>query len=428
MTTPAPLPAKNPFTPRADEAERREKLNAIKRLATGLLAFSGVVFVVATCLEARYPWMGYVRAFAEASLVGGLADWFAVTALFRRPLGLPIPHTAIVAVQKERIGRILGTFVQNHFLARELVRTRLLAMHPARRMAAWMSEPANAHRLSQQVAAGLVRSLEALPDDTMRELVREAVTASVRRTPAAALLGKTLSLVVAGNRHQELVDRAVELAAKAVQDNREFIREKVRAESPWWVPGSVDEKIYVKVFAAIDRLLREMGSTPDHPVRAAFDRAIHDFVDKLQNSPEMIARTEELKNEWLDDAAVTELSSNLWDTAKRGILRYAAAAEGPYAGPLERGIASFGETLLTNDALLLEIDGWIVDVAATVAEQNRQEVSDIIAQTVAAWDPDATVSRIELAVGRDLQFVRINGTLVGGLVGLAIYTVYRFWR
>ena len=421
-------PVKNPFAPRPDEGERREKLNAMKRLATGLLAASGVVFVVATALEGRYPWIGYLRAFAEASLVGGLADWFAVTALFRRPLGLPIPHTAIVATQKERIGRILGTFVQNHFLSRELISTRLLAMKPSRRIAVWVSDPDNARRLAQQVAAGLVRSMDALPDDKMRELVRDALGSSVRRTPMAPVLGKTLALVVAGNRHQELIDRAVELAAKAVQDNQEFIREKVRAESPWWVPGAVDEKIYMKVFAAIDRLLREMGSTPGHPVRAAFDRAIHDFMDKLQHSPELIARTEELKNEWLNDAAVAELSSNLWDTAKRGVLRYATASEGPEPAPLERGIASFGEALLTNDTLLAEIDGWLVDIAAAVAEQNRQEVADIIAHTIASWDPDATVSRIELAVGRDLQFVRINGTLVGGFVGLAIYTVYKFWR
>lgn len=422
------LPAKNPFTPRADEAERREQLNSMKRLATGLLAASGVVFVVATVLEGRYAWAGYLRAFAEASLVGGLADWFAVTALFRRPLGLPIPHTAIVATQKERIGRILGTFVQNHFLSRELISTRLLAMHPSRRVAVWVSDPVNARRLAQQAAAGLVRSMEALPDDKMRELVRDALNSSVRKTPAAPLLGKTLSLVVAGNRHQELVDRAVELAAKAVVDNQDFIREKVRAESPWWVPGSVDEKIYKKVFVAIDHLLRDMASMQDHPVRLAFDRAIHDFMDKLQHSPEMIAKTEELKNEWLDDPAVAEIAANLWNTTKRGVLRYAATSEGPEPGALERGIASFGEALLTNEPLLTEIDGWLVDIAASVAEQNRQEVADIIAQTIASWDPDSTVQRIELAVGRDLQWVRMNGTLVGGLVGLAIYSVYHVWR
>jgi len=421
-------PSKNPFTPRADEAERRDKLNAMKRLATGLLALSGVVFVVATAFEGRYPWLGYVRAMAEASLVGGLADWFAVTALFRRPLGLPIPHTAIVATQKERIGRILGAFVQNHFLARDLIATRLRAMQPSRRIARWISQPANARQLAQQMGSRLVRFMEALPDDTMRDLVRDALGTNLRATPWAPVLGKTLSRIVAGNRHQKLIDQAVQLAARTVEDNREFIRDKVKAESPWWIPGAVDDMIYKKIFSAIDGLLREMGTTPGHPIRAAFDRAIHDFVYKLQTSPEIIARTEELKNEWLDDATVTELSSRLWDTMKRAVLRYAAAAEGPEPGALERGICSVGEALTANEPLMAEVDDWLVEVAVAVAEQNRHAVAEIIAQTIASWDPDATVDRIELAVGRDLQFVRINGTLVGGLVGLVIYTVYKFWQ
>ena len=425
MTTPL---VKNPFQPRADEAERRARLNAMKRVATGLLGASVALFLVAVALEVRYPWMAYVRAFAEASLVGGLADWFAVTAIFRRPLGLPIPHTAIVATQKERIGRILGTFVQNHFLSRELIATRLRAMQPSQRIARWMSDPANAQRLARQVATGLARTLDALPDERMHELVRDALRSNVRDTPIAPVLGRTLSVVIAGNRHQELVVRAVQLAAQAVQDNRDVIRERVRAESPWWVPGAVDDKIYKKIFTAIDKLLHDIGTTPDHPVRAAIDHAVMDFVWKLERSPETILRMEQLKNEWLDDPTVADLSARLWSTAKRAVLRHAVPTDGPEPGALARGIASFGEELASNDALLAEVDEWIVDIAAAVAEQNRQEVSDIIAQTIASWDPEATVSRIELAVGRDLQFVRINGTLVGGLVGLAIYTVYQIWR
>jgi uncharacterized membrane-anchored protein YjiN (DUF445 family) len=291
-----------------------------------------------------------------------------------------------------------------------------------------MSQPANARILAQQVATGLVRTMDALPDEKMRELVREALRSNVRDTPIAPVLGRTLSVVVAGNRHQELVVRAVQLAAQAVQDNREMIRDRVRAESPWWVPGAVDDKIYKKIFASIDGLLHEIGTRPDHPVRAAIDHAVMDFVWKLERSPETILQMEKLKNDWLDDPTVADLSSRLWDTAKRAVLRYAAASEGPEPGALERGIASFGSALLTNEAMLTEIDEWFVDVAAGLAEQNRQEVADIIAQTIAGWDPDATVQRIELAVGRDLQFVRINGTLVGGLVGLAIYSVYRIWR
>mgnify|MGYP003341725308 CR=1 FL=1 len=261
----------NPFTPRPDETERRARLTRMKRVATGLLALSGGVFVVTAWLEGRYPWLGYVRAMAEASLVGGLADWFAVTALFRYPLGLPIPHTAIVAKQKERIGRILGTFVQNHFLSQDVIATRLLAIRPSERGARWLREPANARTLARQASAGIVRTLEAMPDDRMRAFVHETLTTSLRRTAAAPVLGKTLAVVVAGNGHQALVRRTVELAAQAVQDHHDLIRDKVRLESPWWVPGAVDERIYRKIISAVENLLREIAARPDHPVRASLD-------------------------------------------------------------------------------------------------------------------------------------------------------------
>jgi uncharacterized membrane-anchored protein YjiN (DUF445 family) len=424
VTTPA---LNNPFKPRPDEGERRARLAAMKRVATGMLAASGGVFVLAVAFETRYPWLGYIRAMAEASLVGGLADWFAVTAIFRHPLGLPIPHTAIVARQKDRIGRILGTFVENHFLSRDVIAARMLGMHPAERLATWLSNPDNARRLARQVATGLARAMDALPDDRMRGFVRDTLQSNVRDTPIAPVLSRTLSIIVAANRHQELVNRALVLAAQAVQDNRDLIRDKVRAESPWWVPGAVDDKIYRRIFSSIGALLHEIGERPDHPVRVALDKAVMEFIWKLERSPETIVRMEELKNEWLDDPTLADLASRIWDGARRAVARQ-AAIEGDEAGALTRGIASFGEALLANEAILGEIDAWLVEVAVGVAEQNRREVADIIAQTIAGWDPDATVQRIELAVGRDLQFVRINGTLVGGLVGLLIYTLYQLWK
>jgi uncharacterized membrane-anchored protein YjiN (DUF445 family) len=372
--------------------------------------------------------VGYVRATAEASLVGGLADWFAVTALFRRPLGLPIPHTAIVATRKERIGRILGTFVQNHFLSRDVIAAKLRTMALAERAAAWLSQPDNSRRVAQQVASGVAKTLEALPDEEMRALVHQVVTARLRALRVAPALGKTLSLVLAGNGHQELLNEAVRLAAQAVRDNRELIREQVRAESPWWVPGVVDDKIYERIVSAIERLLRDIGADPGHPLRAAFDTALRDFVHRLEHSPEVIARAEVLKQEWLAEPGATELSARLWETTRRAIVAYATQPSGAASGPLERGISTFGTALAANRALLGEIDEVVTDLTVSVVDQYRQEIGDFIAQTVAGWDPDATSRRFELAVGRDLQFVRINGTLVGGLVGLAIYTVWHLWH
>jgi uncharacterized membrane-anchored protein YjiN (DUF445 family) len=413
---------------RPDDATRQAQLDVMKRRATGMLALAAAVFGAATVFEGQDPWLGYVRATAEASLVGGLADWFAVTALFRHPLGLPIPHTAIVATRKERIGRILGTFVQNHFLSREVLATNLRAARPAERAARWLSDPAHSRRVARQVASGLAKTLEHLPDDEVRQLVHQVLNARLRSLRVAPALGKTLALVLADDRHQGLLNEAVRLAAGAVRDNRDMIRDKVRAESPWWVPGVVDDQIYQRIIGTVESLLRDIGARPDHPLRGAFDRALRDFVDRLQHAPEVIAKAEAIKEEWLADPAIADLSARLWDATRRAIVSYATGADGAAPGPLERGLSEFGAALLTNEALLAEIDDLMIDLAATVVERYRQEIGDLIAQTVAGWDPQATSRRFELAVGRDLQFVRINGTLVGGLVGLGIYAVSRLWH
>src|SRR5438105_3770848 len=266
---------------RPDDAVRQAQLDAMKRQATGLLALAAVVFVGASLYEGRYPWLGYVRATAEASLVGGLADWFAVTALFRHPLGLPIPHTAIVATRKERIGRILGTFVQNHFLSRDVVATNLRAVRPAERAARWLADPEHGRRIARQVASGVAKTLDTLPDADVRALVQQVVSARLQATRVAPTLGKTLALVLVDDRHQGLLNEAVRFAAQAVHDNRDVIRERVRAESPWWVPGVVDDQIYQRIIVTVEGLLRDIGARPDHPLRAAFDTGLRDFVDRL---------------------------------------------------------------------------------------------------------------------------------------------------
>ncbi len=419
---------------RPDDAERQARLDAMKRRATGLLAVALLIFIVAMILEPQYPWLGYVRATAEASLVGGLADWFAVTALFKHPLGIPIPHTAIVATRKERIGQILGTFVQKHFLSREVISANLRRVHPAERAAHWLADREHAHQIARQFASGLAKTLEALPREEVQELVGQVVRNRVRAFRVAPALGKTLKLALGDNRQEELLNAAVKLAADAVRNNRELIRERVRAETPWWVPPVLDDKIYQKIIAAVERLLGDMVMDPAHPLRTAFDDAIRDFIDRLQTSPEVIARAEALKEEWLMDEGTAELSKRLWEGIQEAVSGYAARPSAPgdggsgsiLPGPLDNGLSEFGVALQSNPAILTEIDDLLIDLTAGVVEKYRVEIGDLIAQTVAGWDPEATSRRFELAVGRDLQFVRINGTLVGGLVGLAIYTITRF--
>ncbi len=423
-----------PITPqwsRPDDAERQARLEAMKRRATALLGVALLVFIAASIYEPLYPWLGYVRATAEASLVGGLADWFAVTALFRHPLGLPIPHTAIVATRKERIGQILGNFVQNHFLSRDVIASNLRRVHPAERAAQWLADREHAHQISREFASGLVKTLDGLPPNELQDLVSQVVRNRVRSFRVAPALGKTLALALGDNRQEELLSATVRLAAEAVRNNRDLIRERVRAETPWWVPPVLDDKIYQKIIAAVERLLHDMVMDPAHPLRTAFDNAIRDFIERLQHSPEVIERAEALKEEWLMGAQTDELARKLWDGVRQAMTKYATGTDGGTTAapsPLDSGLAEFGVALLSNPTLLAEIDDLLIDVTAGVVEKYRHEIGDLIAKTVASWDPQATSRRFELAVGRDLQFVRINGTLVGGLVGLLIYSITRLLR
>jgi len=400
----------------------------MKRRATGLLAIALLVFIAASLLEPQYAWLGYVRATAEASLVGGLADWFAVTALFRHPLGIPIPHTAIVATRKERIGQILGNFVQNHFLSRDVIAANLRRVHPAERAAHWLSDRDHAKQVSRQFASGLVKTLDSLPPNELQDLVSQVVRNRVRTFRVAPALGKTLALALADNRQEELLNATVKLAADAVRNNRDLIRERVKAETPWWVPPVLDDKIYQKIIAAVERLLHDMVNDPRHPLRASFDNAIRDFIDRLQHSPDVIARAEALKEEWLMGASTDDMARKLWEGIRQSVVNYSQGDGGVSPNPLDSGLSEFGTALLSNPTLLAELDEMLIDLTANVVEKYRFEIGDLIAKTVASWDPDATSRRFELAVGRDLQFVRINGTLVGGLVGLAIYTITHLLR
>ena len=416
---------------RPDDADRQTQLDRMKRRATGLLIVATAIFGVTRWYESRFPWLGFIRATAEAAMVGGLADWFAVTALFRHPLGLPIPHTAIVAARKDRIGRTLGNFVQYNFLARDVVERRLAAMRIAERAVTWLSDPANARLIARQVALGLARSAEALPDDDARRLIGDGLAARVHATRVAPVLGSVLSFITSDSRHQDLLDDALGLIEQSVRENREIIRVKVAEESPWWMPEVVDERIYLKIVGAIENLLREVRESPDHPLRAKFHEALVRFTDKLRTSPDVIAKAEALKEEIFSASVLDEIATSIWRTARTGLVRYAERqpAEGESAPPgaLERGIVSFADAMRSNDAMLGELDRFVTDATLTVVEQYRHEVGELIAHTVAAWDPEATSRRIELAIGRDLQFIRINGTLVGGLAGLIIYAVSRFW-
>jgi uncharacterized membrane-anchored protein YjiN (DUF445 family) len=409
--------------PLRDEEEKRERLEKMKRMATGLLILAAVIFVVASIFEGRWPGLGYIRATAEAAMVGAIADWFAVTALFRYPMGVPIPHTAIIPSRKDRIGKSLGNFVQNNFLSPPVLLARIRGANVAQKIAQWLADPQHGDSVGKHAAAGVKGVVQVLRDEEVQEIIEQSVISRARATQVAPLMGKVLSVVTADNRHQELLDSAIRLFQRLFDENRDALRDKIRRETPWWMPTAVDDQIYNKIVRSVENTLHEVTSDPDHPLRGRFNEAVGEFVERLKSSPEMIARGEELKEEVLRHPAVRGFSGSIWADVKESVLTHSADPQSEFRRRVGHAVTRFGSSLLEDEELLEKVNGWVEQAVLYVVDQYRHEVAALIETTVAAWDPEDTTRKIELQIGRDLQYIRINGTLVGGLVGLLIYTV-----
>jgi uncharacterized membrane-anchored protein YjiN (DUF445 family) len=406
----------------AADAVRRSELRRMKGLALGLLLVAAAVFVASTVAGAD-GWLGYVQATAEAAMVGALADWFAVTALFRHPLGIPIPHTAIIPTRKDQIGASLGDFVETNFLADEVVRSKLRGAQVSRRLADWLGDPAHQQTVAQQASAAIRGVLDVLRDDEVQSSIERAVVSRVRAAPLAPFAGRVLDVVTAGGRHQRVLDALLDEIAGSLQTQRSSLRASFERQSPWWVPEPIDDRIFEKVFDGVIAFLGELRSDPAHDLRRHLDQRLTTFVEELRMSPEMLARGEELKEELLAHPAVREWLGGMWTEIKA---RIADASDDPSSelrSRLARGAAEMGERLGTDPSLAAKVDRWVESTVGYVVAEYRHEASALIRDTVAAWDPVDTAQRIELQVGRDLQFIRINGTIVGGLAGLVIHAV-----
>jgi uncharacterized membrane-anchored protein YjiN (DUF445 family) len=406
-----------------DEAVRQAALDGMKRRATWLLVAATVLFIVARALQARFTWLHIVVATAEAAMVGGLADWFAVTALFRHPLGIPIPHTAIVPAKKDRVGRTLGSFVQRNFLSRDVIEHRLRSMQAGRRLAEWLASPENARTISRNAAVALSSATQMLRDEDVQEVIDRSLARRVRTMRLAPLLGRVLGFITEDNRHQEVLDEVIRLASRTVNENADIIRDRIERETPWWIPTAVDDKIFKRVLNAIQKLLTELSADPQHPLRIRFDASVVHLIERLNTSPEFAAKVDAWKEDFLDNEAARRFSASLWQDAKDALARFADSPDSAAPNAIETALTTFGQKALDDPELLSKLDEFMVDIAVFLVARYQDEVAELIASTVAAWDPDLTSRRVELAIGRDLQFIRINGTIVGGLAGLVIYLI-----
>ncbi len=395
----------------------------MKLVALGLLVAAAMVFVIAKLNEDQGAWVGYVRAVAEAAMVGALADWFAVTALFRHPLGLPIPHTAIIPKRKDEIGRSLGNFVESNFLTSDVIDERLRSARIGQRAGDWLAEPANAARAGDAVADVLRGALEVLDDHEIQQGLEHLIDSRIRATPITPLVGRAIDLTVEGGHHQRLLDAVLIGVGGFLEDNRVTFRKRLDEESPWWVPEPIDDRVFAKIYTAVTRFLDDVAQAPDHEIRGSVDVRVVAFAERLKHDPELIAKGESFKEEMLDHPEVRRWIDSLWTEAKRAMLSAADEPESELRIRLVNSLRQLGSKLASDTELQAKVDRWVADALAYLVTNYRTEVSDIIASTVEKWDGDATAEKLELQVGRDLQFIRINGTIVGGLAGLIIHAI-----
>ncbi|MGC5399166.1 DUF445 domain-containing protein [Streptomyces sp. DT20] len=415
------------FSYTAADEEKRRGVRRMKTTATGLLLLVALVYVLATWAknEGVGGWPGFVAAAAEAGMVGALADWFAVTALFKRPLGLPIPHTAIIPTKKDQLGASLGSFVGENFLSGSVVRDRIHSLGIGGRLGAWLAEPEHADRVTAELSTALRGALTVLRDSDVQAVVGEAIT---RRANAAEIgpgLGKMLEKVVADGGHRKVVDLVCVRAHDWLVMHGDSVMDAVQGGAPGWTPRFVDKRVGERVYKELLRFLTEMRDMPGHPARGSIDTFLTDFAADLQTDSETRARVERLKSEVLGRGEVQDVIASAWSSVRTMVIAAAEDEQSELRLRARASLMSLGARLATDGRLQAKLEGWLEDAAVYVVTTYRTEITSLISDTVAGWDADQTSKKIEAHIGRDLQFIRINGTVVGALAGLAIYSVSR---
>jgi uncharacterized membrane-anchored protein YjiN (DUF445 family) len=405
--------------PEADELRARG-LRQMRTIAVGLLVLAAAVYVATLGQDGV---LGFVNAGAEASMVGAIADWFAVTALFRHPLGLPVPHTALIPKRKDDLGRGLEEFVGENFLQEDIIRERVEAATISLRVGRWLGEPDHARRVVDEVSDVAVIALGKVRDDHVESLIRDALVPRFHEEPISPLLGSLLSETLRDDLHHGLVDLALTEMHDWLVDNPDTVTEILGERAPWWSPPSVNERVTARVHLELVRWVADIRDDPHHHARRALDSMLEQLATDLLEDPATQERTERLKDRLLDHPQVIASSVSLWNALRRGLTGSLRDPEGAVRERLLTEAHAFAERLLTDEALRARLDGLAADATVFAVERYGAEVTTVITSTIERWDGKEAARRIELHVGRDLQFIRINGTIVGGLVGVLIHAI-----
>jgi uncharacterized membrane-anchored protein YjiN (DUF445 family) len=397
----------------------------MKAAATGLLVLMAAVFFGARALEPQYSWLAYVKAFAEAAMVGGLADWFAVTALFRHPLGLPIPHTAIIPRNKDRIGEALANFLRENFLIPSVVARRMRNIDVAGATGRFLQTPAGQGTRIRAGASRLIADVfESLDDERLGGIVKGAIAARLRKTEISPLLGHALASAINEDRHVPMLEAAIRWMARALDANEPLIREMVHKKANWVLKlAGLDAKLADAIIDGLKKLTAEMSTDPAHPVRLKVEQALAQLANDLQARPETRERVEAMKEQLLDNSSVSLWLDTIWQKGREAVVRAARNPDAVLAGKLGEVLKSMGATLESDPRIRLSINRFARRASVGLAASYGSSIVKLVSETIRSWDARTVTARLEAAVGRDLQYIRINGTLVGGMVGLVLHVV-----
>jgi len=420
-TPPAPTSS---LPPSATEVRKRQQLVTTRRRATAMLGVVAAVFAATVAAGAEDgSLLGYVQATAEASMVGGLADWFAVVALFRHPMGIPIPHTAVIPERKEQFGETLGDFIQSSFLTPDAVVERVRLADVGGRVARWLADPTNAERLAGHVADGAVQVADLLRDEDVQQALDGVVRQRLETTPLAPLAGRAIDVITREGRHDEVVDAALGGLARYLDSHRVELHDRFQAKAPWWLPGAVEDRIFERLLDGARSVLDDMVNDRGHDLRRLLDERIHQLASDLQTSPELRARGDALARDLLAQPELRHWVAGMWADAKTTLRSQAADPESELRRGLARAIAAGGQRMLDEPALTGTVQQGAEAGVRYVVEHFGGEISRLVSDTISRWDGEETADRLELLLGPDLQFIRINGTVVGGLAGLALHAI-----
>ena len=397
----------------------------MKVAATGLLVAMAAVFAISRALEPRYPWLSFVKAFAEAAMVGGLADWFAVTALFRHPLGLPIPHTAIIPRNKDRIGEALATFIRDNFLVPSVVARRMRNIDVAGAVGRFLQTPASEGTRIRSGASRLIADIfESLDDERLGGIVKGAVSMRIRKMEVSPLLGHALASAINEDRHVPMLEAAIRWTARALDANEPLIREMVHKKANWVLKlAGLDSKLADAIIDGLRKLTVEMSTDPAHPVRMKIEEALAQLANDLQTRPETRERVEAIKDQLLDNKSVSLWIDAIWQKGREAIIKAARNPDAVLAGKLGEVLKSMGTTLESDARIHAAINQFARRAVVGLSASYGSSMVRLVSDTVRTWDARTVTARLEAAVGRDLQYIRINGTLVGGLVGLILHVL-----